>query len=74
MAALLGDRVRSVFLVAGKLLAVVDLTVRDANDFLAGQAVRALAVDYNLVPLRLLGSDRQIRQPPLNFRLGAGSN
>jgi Trk K+ transport system NAD-binding subunit len=72
VAALLGDRVRSVFLVAGKLLAVVDLTVQADNAFLAGQAVRALAVDYDLIPIRLCGADGQVRQQPLNTRLGVG--
>jgi Trk K+ transport system NAD-binding subunit len=72
VAALLGDRVRSVFLVSGKLLAVVDLTVQADNAFLAGQAVRALAVDYDLISIRLTDADGQVRQQPLNARLGVG--
>jgi Trk K+ transport system NAD-binding subunit len=70
-AALLGDRVRSVFLVDGKLLAVVDLTVQADNAFLANQTVRALAVDYNLLPIRLTAAGT-VRAQPLNARLGAG--
>jgi Trk K+ transport system NAD-binding subunit len=72
VAALLGDRVRSVFLVAGKMLAVLDLTVQAEDDLLAGQSVRALAVDYDLLPVRLQGPDGAARPQPLNARLGAG--
>jgi len=72
VAALLGDRVRSVFLVAGKLLAVVDLTVPSDDAFLGGQPVRALAVDYDLLPIALCGADRTPRPQPLNVRLSAG--
>jgi Trk K+ transport system NAD-binding subunit len=57
VAALLGDRVRSVFLVAGKLLTVVDLTVPAGDSFLEGKQVQALAADLNLVPLRCATAD-----------------
>jgi Trk K+ transport system NAD-binding subunit len=70
-AALLGDRVRSVFLVDGKLLAVVDLTVQADNAFLVNQTVRALAVDYNFLPIRLNAAGT-IHSQPFNARLGAG--
>jgi Trk K+ transport system NAD-binding subunit len=69
-AALLGDRVHSVILVAGKLLAVVDVTAADS--FLVGQSVRALAVDYDLAPIRLQAPDGTARPRPLNQRLAAG--
>jgi Trk K+ transport system NAD-binding subunit len=72
VAALFGDRVRSVFLVGGKLLAVVDLTVPADDAFLAGRSVRELAVDYALVPLRLQGADGQAREQPLNALLTVG--
>jgi Trk K+ transport system NAD-binding subunit len=72
LAALLGDRVRGVFLVAGRLLAVVDLAASSGEAFLLGQSVRALAVDYQFLPLRLVGADGTIRAQPLNVRLGAG--
>jgi Trk K+ transport system NAD-binding subunit len=72
VAALFGDRVRSVFLVAGKLLAVVDLTVRADDRFLTGRPVRELAVDYDLVPLRLQGADHKVRVQPLEAPLTVG--
>jgi Trk K+ transport system NAD-binding subunit len=72
LAALLGDRVRGVFLVAGRLLVVVELVVPADDAFLAGQSVRALAIDYGLVPVHLVGTDKAPRAQPLNARLGTG--
>jgi Trk K+ transport system NAD-binding subunit len=72
LAALLGDRVRGVFMIAGRLLAVVDLVVPSDDGFLQGQSGRTLAVDYQLLPLRLIGVDNVVRPQPLNARLAAG--
>jgi Trk K+ transport system NAD-binding subunit len=72
LAALLGDRVRGVFQVAGRLLAVVDVVVSPDDTFLRGQSVRALAIDYQLQPVYLVDSDQTVRQQPLNVRLGTG--
>jgi Trk K+ transport system NAD-binding subunit len=72
VAALFGDRVRGVFLIEKRLLAVVDLTVPADDSFLAGRAVRELAVDYALVPLRLQGADKLPRAQPLNGLLAVG--
>jgi Trk K+ transport system NAD-binding subunit len=52
VAALLGDRVRSVFLVAGKLMAVVDIAVATGDAALVGQPLNALARDYQFLPVR----------------------
>jgi len=57
VAALLGDRVRSVFLVAGKLLAVVDLTVPAGDTTLVGRMLEPLAADYNFLPIHLRGAN-----------------
>jgi Trk K+ transport system NAD-binding subunit len=72
VAASFGDRVRSVFLVEDKLLAVVDLTVPADDAFLAGRSVRELAVDYALVPLRLQSTGQEPRDRPLNAQLAVG--
>jgi Trk K+ transport system NAD-binding subunit len=74
LAALLGDRVRGVFLVAGRLLVVVEVVVTANDAFLVGQSVRALAVDYHLVPVHLVRADRSSRPQPLNARLDAGDS
>ena len=57
VAALLGDRVRSVFLVAGKLMAVVDVTVPAGDAVLVGQPLEALARDYQFLPVRCCRMD-----------------
>jgi Trk K+ transport system NAD-binding subunit len=72
LAALLGDRVRGVFLVSGRLLVVVEVAVPAEDDFLAGQAVRALAIDYRLLPVHLAGKDDTVRPQPFEARLAAG--
>ncbi len=54
VAALFGDRVLSVFLVAGRLLAVIDLVIGEKDSFLSGQFVRAVAIDYHVQPVAVL--------------------
>jgi Trk K+ transport system NAD-binding subunit len=71
VAALFGDRVQSVFLIEGKLLAAVELTVQ-AGDPLDGQSVRALAVDYQFLPVSLANADTKVRADPLQGRLMVG--
>jgi Trk K+ transport system NAD-binding subunit len=71
VAGLLGDRVAAVFWVRDRLLAVIDL-VAAADDALAGQAVRAVAVDYRLVPLAVLPAKGPPPAQPLGARLMAG--
>jgi Trk K+ transport system NAD-binding subunit len=72
VAALFGDRVQSVFLVEGKLLAAVELAVQEGDAYLDGQSVRALAVDYHLLPVCLVSTDKQIKMDPLLARLQPG--
>jgi Trk K+ transport system NAD-binding subunit len=72
VAALFGDRVLSTFLVGGRLLAVLDLVVQAPDPQLEGQTVRAVAVDYRLLPVRLVAADGSPRPRPLGARLAAG--
>jgi Trk K+ transport system NAD-binding subunit len=72
VAALFGDRVRSVFLVAGKLLAVVDMTVQSGDSYLAGQSIRALAADYNLLPIRIRSPEGKPLSPQSDGHLSTG--
>ena len=71
LAGLFGDRVLGVFLVHGRLLAALDLVVQP-GDPLAGQAVRAVAVDHRLLPVALLPPSGGPARKPLEARLGAG--
>jgi Trk K+ transport system NAD-binding subunit len=73
VAALFGDRVLNVFLVGGRLLAVVDLLVQPQDGPLVGQVVRAVAVDYRLLPVEVVKPDGTVERNPLTARLAVGS-
>ncbi len=66
LAAFLGDRIRTVFLAHGKLVAVIDVTV-GAGDALVNQPLAEWARQYRLLPL-MLGDrlyDAVLSQQPL---------
>ncbi len=71
LAGLYGDRVQNVFLVRHRLLALIDVVIQ-ADDALRGQAVRAVAVDYRLVPVAVLPGAGPRPHAPLLARLTAG--
>ena len=68
-AAVYGDRVLALFAAAGRALVVVDLVVNDADDFLHGRSLRALALDYALLPLALSGHESPA-PPGHRFKVG----
>ena len=72
VAALFGDRVPTIFLVCGRLLAVEEITVRPEDSGLIGQAVRAVAIDYNLLPVGLTGANGFSTSQPADQVLRAG--
>jgi Trk K+ transport system NAD-binding subunit len=72
VAALFGDRVQTVFLVEGKLLAAIDLVVQPGDPILDGQTVRALAVDFQFVPKGLFNADKKPYAGFLDARLQPG--
>jgi Trk K+ transport system NAD-binding subunit len=57
VAALFGDRVPTIFLVCGGLLAVDEVVVQPDEQFLRGQTVRALAKDFRLLPVSLMAAN-----------------
>jgi Trk K+ transport system NAD-binding subunit len=59
VAALYGDRVPTIFLVCGGLLAVYELLVQADDPILRGQPVRALARDFKLLPVALVGANHR---------------
>src|SRR5262249_303237 len=73
VAALFGDRVQSVFLIGGRLLAAVDVLVQPGDALLIGQSVRAAAIDYRLLPVALIDAEGRMRDQPLDARLGPGA-
>jgi Trk K+ transport system NAD-binding subunit len=72
VAAVFGDRVSSMFLVKGQLLVAIELTVLPEDSHLDRQPVRALAIDYRLLPVSLIGADGMLRPQPMNHRLSVG--
>jgi Trk K+ transport system NAD-binding subunit len=72
VAALFGDRILSVFLIEGRLVAVVELLTAAQDSFLAGQSVRAVAIDYRLLPLAVLDAAGGPPRPSGSARLAAG--
>jgi Trk K+ transport system NAD-binding subunit len=72
VAALFGDQVQSVFLVGGRLMAAVDITVGPADVYFIGHSVQALATEYRLLPISLQGVDGKPRASLLkeDLRLG----
>jgi Trk K+ transport system NAD-binding subunit len=72
VAALFGDRVLNVFLVGDRLLAVVDMLITANDTHLVDQTVRALAVDYRVLPVLVLRPDGTPERNTLTGRLSAG--
>ncbi len=72
VAALFVDRVQTVFLIEGRLLAVADLLLPPHETVLARQSVRAVAIDYELLPIAVFNSQREIQADPLAVQLEAG--
>lgn len=71
VAGLFGDRVLTIFQVGGHLLAVIDLVIQE-KDALAGQSVRAVAVDFRVQPVAMVPAAATPPWPLLNARLGPG--
>lgn len=72
VAGLFGDRVQSVFLACERLFAVIDLVVQKEDAQLTGQSVRAMAVDYRLLPMAVLPAQGARPDAPLAARLAPG--
>jgi hypothetical protein len=56
-AALFGDRVQTLFTAAGRTLGVIDVSVEPNETFLEGKSLRALVLDYRLLPIAVSGRD-----------------
>jgi hypothetical protein len=52
VAGLLGDRVLSMFLVGGRMLAVVEIVIDSADDTIfLNHSLRSVAIDYRMIPI-----------------------
>jgi Trk K+ transport system NAD-binding subunit len=56
VASVFGDRVRGVVLVAGRMLMVYDLRVRDGDTLFLTKPLKELGADFHFVPVRWLGA------------------
>jgi Trk K+ transport system NAD-binding subunit len=72
VASLFGDKVQCVFMLQGRLLAAVDLTVQPLDTWLNGRAVRAIAFDYHMVPVAVFGADGRAHERILEAELQPG--
>ncbi len=72
VAALYGDRVQSVFLVRERLFAVIDLVIQEGDALLTDESVRAVAVDYRLLPVAVTPATGPPPSPLLAARLSPG--
>lgn len=53
VAALYGDRVQCVFIVRGRMFAVIDIVVQPEEAFLVGQEIRQVTATYGLLPIAI---------------------
>lgn len=72
VAALFGDRVQSVVRIGGRLFLVVDLLVSPGDPCLEGQTVRAVAIDYGVMPVAVRTADGKPADRQGDRRLAAG--
>ncbi len=68
-AALFGDRVQLLFTAAGRTLVVIDVVVDPGDQFLEGKSLRALSLDYRLLPVSAAGRSATLLR---DYRLKAG--
>jgi Trk K+ transport system NAD-binding subunit len=54
-AALFGDYVQTIFTVSGRTMVVIDVIVERNETFLEGKSLRALVLDYRLLPIAVSG-------------------
>lgn len=71
VAGLFGDRVLGIFRIDDRLFAVIDLVIQEGDPF-AGQAVRAVAVDYRVQPVAVLPCQGPAPRILLPARLAVG--
>jgi Trk K+ transport system NAD-binding subunit len=72
VAALFGDRVQDVFMVDDRLLAAFEVVIPSFDPCLAGHSVRAVAVDYGLLPVAVIDPNGVLHQQPADARLEPG--
>jgi hypothetical protein len=72
VAALFGDRVLSVFMLQGRLLAAIDLIIGEQDSVFVDHSVHAVAIDYRLLPVVVMTREGAVVEQPLKARLKKG--
>lgn len=72
VATLFGDRVASLFLIAGRVLAVVELAVQAGDPSLVGRDVGTVARGYAMIPVSLVTATGQAPALTADYRLSPG--
>jgi Trk K+ transport system NAD-binding subunit len=72
VAGLLGDRVQAMFLIGGRLLAVMEITLDAQDAHFLGAPLHKVAEDYRFVPVASVGADSKVSEPELAKPLEVG--
>jgi Trk K+ transport system NAD-binding subunit len=73
VAALFGDRVSSIFMVRERTLAAAEVVVQPDDSILNGRRIRAVAIDYRLLPLNVIAApDETLQAAAMDHRLASG--
>jgi len=68
-AAVFGDRVLTIFAAAGRTMVVIEVIVEPNETFLDGKSLRAMVLDYRLLPIAVNGQPTSL---PKAYRLKVG--
>lgn len=72
VAGLLGDRVQAMFLIGGRMLAAIEITITAEEKHFLGTPLRKVVEDYRFVPLAIVGNDNKVTAPDFDKPLEAG--
>ncbi len=72
VAGLLGDRVQSMFLMAGRLVAVLETAISTEEKRFLGMPLRKIAEQHRFVPIALTDTDGKVAEPDLDKPLEPG--
>jgi Trk K+ transport system NAD-binding subunit len=72
VAGLLGDRIQAMFLIGGRMLAIVEITIAADDPRFVGKSLKALAHEFNFVAVGIVDVEKRIGIPGQERTLQAG--
>jgi Trk K+ transport system NAD-binding subunit len=72
VAALFGDRVQTVFMIEGRLVAAISFVVQEGDNWLNGQIVKKLPADHGLLPLAVIDAHGKLASDVQEAELSPG--